>query len=414
MGAKVREIRGAWWIVTHHRGGRIKKRIGKGNAAKREAERRAREIDAELALSPYRDPQVLNVSLACDQQLRSWLEAYAITLKATTRKLNAGLIENHLAPYFGSRRLDEIKERDLLKFIDDRVAAGLGPKTIKNALSVLRHVYNLLVEEGALERNPARSIGTLMRKVENATAKETKQIDSWTHREVQNLLAVAREYEPDFAPFLALLLSTGMRRGEAMGLQWADVNFEDGTLTVRRSISTEGESTPKSGRSRRVRMTPSLASELFDLLAKRRVEGIARGWPEIPVWVFCSRAGTPLDPGNIRRVWDRVRRRAQKYGVRPLRLHDARHTWATFALRAGKSIRWVSDQLGHADPAFTLRVYAHVLQEEETDLSFAEFEGPGRPYTAPLADSDFSDRSNYLDSVARREGFEPPTLRFEA
>lgn len=127
--------------------------------------------------------------------------------------------------------------------------------------------------------------------------------------------------------------------------------------------------------------------------------------PETPVWVFCSRTGTALDPGNLRRFWDRVRRRAQKHGVRPLRLHDARHTWATFALRAGKSIRWVSDQLGHADPAFTLRVYAHVLQEEETDLSFAEFEGPGRPYTAPLGESDFDESRNYADYVARREGF---------
>ena len=65
----------------------------------------------------------------------------------------------------------------------------------------------------------------------------------------------------------------------------------------------------------------------------------------------------------------------------------------------------MSDQLGHADPAFTLRVYAHVLQEEKTDLSFAEFEGPGRPYTAPLGESDFDESRNYADYVARREGF---------
>lgn len=90
-------------------------------------------------------------------------------------------------------------------------------------------------------------------------------------------------------------------------------------------------------------------------------------------------------------------------GVRPLRLHDARHTWATFALCAGKSIRWVSDPLGHADPAFTLRVYAHMLQEEETDLSFADFEGPGRPYTAQFDENEFGESSNYLNSMARRE-----------
>ena len=84
-------------------------------------------------------------------------------------------------------------------------------------------------------------------------------------------------------------------------------------------------------------------------------------------------------PSNINRPWVRVRRRAQAFGVRPLRLHHARHTWATFALLSWKNIRWVSEQLGHADPAFTLRVYAHVLREDEVDLSFADFSSAGRP-----------------------------------
>ena len=117
---------------------------------------------------------------------------------------------------------------------------------------------------------------------------------------------------------------------------------------------------------------------------------------------------------HARFVENRIRRRAQPLGVRPLRIHDARHTWATFALHAGKNIRWVSDQLGHADPAFTLRVYAHALREEETDLSFAEFGGLGRPKTAQSEKSDFEESPNPLIPLARREGFEPPTLRFEA
>jgi hypothetical protein len=116
----------------------------------------------------------------------------------------------------------------------------------------------------------------------------------------------------------------------------------------------------------------------------------------------------------VERVGGRVRRRAQKQGVRPLKLHCARHTWATFALQAGKSIRWVADQLGHADPALTLRVYAHAMREEEIDLSFAEFDGPGRPYTAPLDEDEIAEAAKYAETMARREGLEPPTLRFEA
>jgi hypothetical protein len=144
-------------------------------------------------------------------------------------------------------------------------------------------------------------------------------------------------------------------------------------ITVRRSITASGLTTPKSGKARRVTMPVGLASELFDLLAARRRETLARGWPEVPAWVFCSEAATAPNPANVDRVWSRVRRHAVKQKVRPFKLHCARHTWATRALQAGKNIRWVADQLGHADPSLTLRVYAHAMPSDETDLSFADF-----------------------------------------
>jgi hypothetical protein len=78
--------------------------------------------------------------------------------------------------------------------------------------------------------------------------------------------------------------------------------------------------------------------------------------------------------------------------------------WATFALHAGRNIRWVADQLGHSDPALTLRVYAHAMRNEETDLSFAEFGDPKRPYTAPRIETELEEAANYLKGMARREG----------
>jgi len=68
-----------------------------------------------------------------------------------------------------------------------------------------------------------------------------------------------------------------------------------------------------------------------------------------------------------------VQRRALAAGIRPLKLHATRHTWATLAIASGKSVRWVADQLGHHSPEFTLRVYTHALRDEEPDLSFADF-----------------------------------------
>ena len=98
-----------------------------------------------------------------------------------------------------------------------------------------------------------------------------------------------------------------------------------------------------------------------------------------------------IGDGTFSRRWRAVRRRGQVQGIRPLKFHATRHTWATLALSAGKSPRWVADVLGHADPSLTLRVYAHALREEETDLSLADFghdtmrepHAPERPYAAP-------------------------------
>ncbi|HIF92060.1 MAG TPA: hypothetical protein EYQ60_02880, partial [Myxococcales bacterium] len=148
------------------------------------------------------------------------------------------------------------------------------------------------------------------------------------------------------------------------------------------------------------------------LKAERRKTCLSKGWPEVPQWVLCSERGTALDPANVSRVWGRLRRRAEAHAVRPLRLHDARHTWASHAVAAGKNIRWISDQIGHADPAFTLRTYAHLMPEEETDLSFADFGidaaekrlavgARKRPYTAPVSDANFLDSANPLMCIAR-------------
>jgi len=102
-----------------------------------------------------------------------------------------------------------------------------------------------------------------------------------------------------------------------------------------------------------------------------------QGWSERPEFVFCSESGGPLDERNVNRTWDRLKRNAQPHGVRPMRLHDARHTYASLALAAGKSVKWTAAQLGHSDPALTLRGYAHALPEEESDVSFLAFSQSG-------------------------------------
>jgi hypothetical protein len=165
------------------------------------------------------------------------------------------------------------------------------------------------------------------------------------------------------------------------------------------------------------RALQALASILRDLLAARRRAALKRGWPETPEFVFCSETSGTLDEHNVTRAWNRLRRKAQKRGVRPLRLHDARHTYASIALASGKSVRWVAAQLGHANPELTLRVYAHALREEESDLSFLDFGGTKRHPRGTKREATANTRKprratprRGSRNLERETGIEPATL----
>ncbi len=326
-----------------------------------------------------------------------------------------------MIPYFGDQDLRSISEADLLDYIAVKLEAGLAPATIQNGLSIVRRVLNLAVRDDLIAKNPASGIGKLTQRVDRRVASEVRSINAWSRDEVETLLSLAAEYEPQFEPLLRFLMSTGARRGEALGLRWDDIDFERRRITIRRALKKVITVTPKSGRARVLAMPPTLALSLFNLLTQRQREAIHRGWASVPEPVFCSEAGTPLDGRNVTRSWDRRPRRAQKQGVRPLRLHDAPHTFATLAVSAGRSIRWVADQLGHANPELTLRVYAHAMPVEESDLAFADFgaanSGAKRLDPAPTSDDD-SQKDNapcatdrgHSRNLERETGIEPATL----
>ncbi len=422
MASKVVWYREAWWVRTRWGGNKKKdRRIGATRVHKREAEEIAKKINGALALGSFAPDAEQEKPLPVGPHLLEWHRRYSVTFKPRYQETSLGLLERDLVPFFGERDLRSIREADLLDYVRLKLDAGQKPATILTALSIVRRVLNLAVRDGLVQRNPANGIGRLIARVARSEATEVAQVNPWTREEAETLLRVAEEHEPRFAPLLRFLLSTGARRSEALGLRWEDVNFDRGRITIRRALTKGIPVTPKSGKGRTIAMPPTLASALFDLLAERRVEALHRGWPEVPASVFCSETGTPLDERNLSRSWYRVRRRAQKAGVRPLKLHTARHTFASLALNAGRSIRWVAEQLGHSNPELTLRVYAHALPVEEQDLAFADFggakSGAKRLYPAPTERSNLaneiapgaSDRGRY--GIGEREtGLEPATL----
>ena len=259
MASKVRWHRNAWWVRTHHDGKRYDRRIGPAKADKRAAEEIARTLNAKLALGEFDPHPEPDAPLPLDRHLRDWHRRYSVTFKPRYRETSLGVLDLHLIPHFGDRDIRSIREADLLDYIRVKLEAGQKPATILNALSTLRRVLNLAVRDGLIAQNPANGIGRLISRVTRSGATEVAQVQAWTREEVETLLRVAEEHEPRFAVLLRFLLSTGARRGEALGLRWEDLDFDRGRITIRRAMTRGITVTPKSGRSRTISMPPTLA-----------------------------------------------------------------------------------------------------------------------------------------------------------
>jgi len=180
-----------------------------------------------------------------------------------------------------------------------------------------------------------------------------------------------------------------MRRGEIIGLKWEDVSFSEHRIHIKRARVRGRDTITKGGkRSRKphyIPPSPTLEKLLQGMAASRpRREG---AWSD-PGYVFQSPRGKQWDERNFARVFARIRRVAAIEGVRPLKFHCTRHTFATLALEAGKTLKWVADALGHSNPTITLNMYTHVGQRSEGDMDFTP--GTGRNQSATKACGGFA------------------------
>lgn len=144
-----------------------------------------------------------------------------------------------------------------------------------------------------------------------------------------------------------------------LGLQWGDVDFHGRFIEVRRNRVAGRTTTPKNGKTRRVDMSAQLTQGLRELLTARKAETLRKGWKHMPEWVFCNEEGKPLDGDNLRRrVFYKI---LAKAGLRRIRLHDLRHTFASLLIQNGESLAYIRDQLGHSSIQVTVDTYGHLI-----------------------------------------------------
>ena len=267
---------------------------------------------------------------------------------------------------------------------------GLSSTSIRRVHATLHRALNVAVERRLIDRNPARGAA---RKLPGAPATR-EDVHFWQPAELQRFLRFVHDLDDDGAvyfPLWHLLANTGMRRGEALGLRWEDV--DGACLTVRRNrVPLKGgvveETTTKTKRQRAIDLDP----ETVEVLKRqRKVAQPAARLMAGPAWqdtgyVFTDTKGLPLDPGVVSwqfrlavKMANAASREAQVAAgiapedttdvLSPLSVHGLRHTHATIALQAGIPVTVVSKRLGHASVTMTLNVYSHALKGAQADLA---------------------------------------------
>jgi integrase len=387
-------------------GGKKKWFSGAGPSKKR-AERILNDKVAELQNGTYQELKKIRFKAFASL----WLDSYAKSkVKPSTLRSYEDIIEKHLGPAFGHFLLTDISTAMLQKYIADRLQAPkskkseqkVRAKTVINELVPLKEMLKHAVRWGYLKVNPAEYV--------EKPRVEKEEMDILPPEDIRLLLDHAA---PRYRVLFLTAVLTGMRRGELLGLQWGDIDWNHGQIHVRRSLWKGQFVTPKSKRSvRKIDMSPTLARDM----RRHRLQSP----PGNLDLVFSNSKGLPLDGDTlVRRHFLPALRRAK---VRQVRFHDLRHTNVALRIEQGQNIKYIQNQLGHASIQTTLDRYGHLIKDVnseqalklDTILGFVEkpgsSSGNGRKMVEEATKKGSPGPDNPLIYLVAGAGFEPATF----
>ncbi|NSW83570.1 MAG: site-specific integrase [Syntrophothermus sp.] len=345
-----------------------------GKTRQEVAEKLARALN-DVKQGTFMEPSRLTVG----EWLDIWLNDYKrLDLRPTTWESYEVMVRCHLKPAIGHLALRDLRPEHLQHLYNEKLKAGLSARTVR----YIHHVIHCAL-------NQAKENGLVVRNVSEATklpALKKREIRALTLEEQQRFLEVLEQDRLGVA--FKVLLGTGMRRGELLGLKWQDVDLEEATIRVRQQLTpVKGKAIyqePKTEKARRVIPLPrDVVLALKAHKARQAKEKLLAG----PSYqdnglVFCTEIGTPINPRNFNRKFYELRKKA---GLgEDVNLHALRHTYATRLLELGEDLKVVQELLGHSRIAVTADTYAHVSPKLKRD-AVAKLDGMLTPKKTPSA-----------------------------
>lgn len=316
------------------RGKTVQKRLGNAAVLKL-AQVRDLAVKCLAQLAMGEDPFADQVALRAIPKLNDFIEQQYLPFVKTYKrswKFDVGLIRNHITPNFGELYMDEVKKQDVIKFISKQLETH-APGSVNNVVILLRYIYNLAIkwETAGISKNPTAGIPLL---------EENNQKERYlTPEEARKLVgALQSSWNPMLQYIVPMLILTGARKNEVQQAKWEDINWEQRIWRI--PIS-------KSGKARHV---PISDGALILLETIPRIAGCP--------WIFAN-PKTQRPYYSFYGSWNSARK---SVGLSDVRIHDLRHSFASFLVNSGRSLYEVQRILGHTQISTTQR-YAHLSQD---------------------------------------------------
>ena len=306
-----------------------------------------------------------------------FMPAKAITVSENTRLYYQANLNNHLYPEFGDTKLTEISSASLRAFFLKLQDSKLSHSSVIGIYVTCKQLLKSAFMDESIDRNP---MDRVERPRQRKDADRKQEAEAFTSEELKKIIGYLDGEPLKWNVFCRLLIDTGIRRGEANALKWKDIDFKTNTATIRGNLQYSPKKgvylqTPKTGHIRDVYFSKAVAALLEALKTEQEADMLRRkkrlekeGKPldiekiTPSEFVFTEKGyNRPMHPQAPNRYFQKF---GEKYGI-DIHPHLLRHSFASVAITSGADIASVSEVLGHADKATTLRMYTHADEESK-------------------------------------------------
>lgn len=329
----------------------------RGSSHMRQFKTRQLAEDAALDLRKHPDS---GTEVTLQAYAEKWLENIESEIRASSHTSYRYLLNTHVLPALGHFRLKDLRRSHVKEFLSHKKADGYKPGTVARMRRVLYSVLEEARDDEHIHDNPAA-----LRKGRGKTHEtHREQIKALDEEQLTRFLNAALRVCPDRYPLFRLLAGTGLRPGEAFGLQWDDVDLVAGQLLVHRTVTNGVTGPVKTHRSNRpVDLASCLVNVMLQWDADTKARALATGKPR-PPWVFAGARGGPTYHSPIESDLKAALKAAGLPGHHSP--HSLRHTYASLLLADGESPVYVQEQLGHASITLTVDLYGRWLRKKST------------------------------------------------